>query len=206
MNDVVVLIAGLLCGFVSSSPLGTINLWLINQTLKTNKLNPWFISGVVVADCTYASLAAWGYQKLFSDTAAERWVGLIGGSFLIVLGLLSFRKGSSAVSAEKTSETMTKGQQWLLGAFMCGSNPAFFVFWVFAVNSLDRHLDLAIKGTSVLPLVVGIACGDVLWFSLLSSLVKRFRNKVTDKWSMLINRTVASIFVVVGLATIVKIV
>lgn len=202
MNEIILLTAGLICGFFSSSPLGSINFWLIDQTLHHKKNILPFLLGVVSADLTYAALAAWGNHSLFSDPVVDKWVAGIGAVFLITLGIFSL-KTKPKTAGRTPKKQPEKAEVWpfkkfLLGAFMCGSNPAFLLFWIFAMNTLENKLTIDFTGLSFGFFLAGIALGDLAWFATLIALVRKLREKIKGNCSVLISRAVAFVFIAIG--------
>ena len=203
MTDLFILTFGLVCGFLSSAPPGTINLWLINQTLNHLKENFWFLLGIVIADCLYAAVAVWGYHTLIDGTVIETGMLAVGAICVITMGvttLLSKRKEADV----KLTMTEKPHQQFAMGLLMCGGNPAFLVFWIFAVGVLEDRFSIKIEGPSILYFTLGIVLGDYLWFSCLISIVKKFRQKITSKYLLLFNRFVGVTFMVIGTIALIE--
>jgi threonine/homoserine/homoserine lactone efflux protein len=197
MTDILILTLGLIFGFLSSSPPGTINLWISNQTLNHRKESVWFLCGIIVADCTYASLAVWGYYSLIEGTMIEKAILAIGALCVIVMGVMTLLTKSKEAKVDLTMSAKPL-QQFALGLLMCGGNPTFLVFWIFAVGVLEERFHLKINGLSLLLFNVGIAIGDYFWFRFLITIVKKFREKITQKYLLLINRVVGVTFMVIG--------
>jgi len=197
MNDILILMFGLACGFLSSSPPGTINLWIINQTLNHRKESIWFLLGIVLADCIYAALAVWGYHALIEGTPIETAMLVIGAVCIIGMGAVTLLHKSKDKKIELTLSEKPL-QQFAMGLLMCGGNPAFLVFWIFAVGVLEEQLSIKIEGLSLLVFVMGIAIGDYIWFVFLINLVKKLRQKITSKYLATINKVVGVTFIVIG--------
>ena len=200
-----ILLAGLCGGFASSAPLGAINLWISDATLRhrEDRLS-WFIVGVILMDTIHASLAAWGYHAFLQDGPVGRWLSIAGGAFLIVIGSLSFLKRNAA--RQREAEAQGKGPEpkrrkvndFILGAFMCGANPAFLMFWVFAVGLIEKHVGIPVNSTGLALFLGGIAFGDGLWFLLLIRLVRKGREAFKPRVLASVRATIAMAFVVVG--------
>lgn len=174
---------GALGGFMSSTPLGVINLWIVDETIKHGKPKlGMFIAGIVAADMLYAAIAAWGYAALFYQSPAARWLEIAGGIFVVVLGLSQLLKLESSAQIRRARLEHSFGvQSWkdfTLGAFMCGSNPAFLMFWVFVVQWLEANFNVRPAAYSLGAFVAGIAIGDMLWFRLLMLLVRHGKRAV----------------------------
>lgn len=202
MNEILLLIAGLICGFLSSSPLGTINFWLIDQTLHQKKNLLPLLLGVVCADLIYAALAAWGFQSLLLGSMLGKWVAAAGGALLIVLGIFSLKsKPNDGLTVSLTS-TDSAGRwpyrKFLLGLVMCGSNPAFLLFWIFAMSTLNSRFTIDFSGMSLGFFLIGIAVGDLSWFATLILLVRKLRKKINGDFTQMISRAVAAVLIAIG--------
>ena len=197
MSDILILTFGLICGFLSSSPPGTINLWISNQTLHHRKESIWFLLGIIAADCAYASVAVWGYYTLIEGTMIETGMLAVGAFCVIAMGVMTLLTKSKGAKVELTMSAKPL-QQFAMGLLMCGGNPTFLVFWIFAVGVLEERFHIKIAGISLLFFNIGIAAGDYVWFRFLIAIVKKFREKITEKYLLLINRTVGVTFMVIG--------
>jgi threonine/homoserine/homoserine lactone efflux protein len=201
-EPLVILLSAMAGGFCSSAPLGAINLYVTDRILaKKDQRLRWYLAGVIGMDCVHASLAAWGYHAFFDQGPVARWASIAGGAFLIILGSLSLRK--KAQQAAHAAPTLAKNgrpplNDMLLGAFMCGANPAFLMFWVFAIDQVERHVDTDILGWRLALFLLGVATGDGLWFTVLLNLVRRGREAVKPRVLASVRATIAAAFVLVG--------
>lgn len=200
VEPLTILIAALIGGFCSSAPLGAINLWVSDKILASRETRlRWFLTGVIAMDCVHASLAAWGYHAFFDEGPVARWLSVLGGAFLIVLGSLSLLKKVKAQAFTKDSARFRKPVQDLaLGAFMCGANPAFLMFWVFAIDQVERHTGQDILGWRLGLFLAGVAAGDGLWFQVLMAVVRRGRDAVKPRILQSVRATIAAAFVLAG--------
>jgi L-lysine exporter family protein LysE/ArgO len=199
---------GATCGFCSSAPLGPINIWIADQTLanKRNKLS-WFLSGVIAADIIFASIAAWGYYEFFQNGVVKTWLPLIGGSFLILLGLSGFRK-TKTTQLETNVVFLHKNRSltsFSLGAFLCGSNPAFLLFWIFVFNQVDLRLSANPDTFQLLIFLIGVALGDLIWFRIFIHLISKGMNLLKPKIILYIRFTISAMFFAFGAYVIAQI-
>src|SRR5512147_2656599 len=83
---------GLILGFSIAAPVGPIGVLCIRRTLAEGHLTG-FLSGLgaATADMLYGSIAAFGLTAL-TDLLVDQqlWLRLIGGLFLIYLGIRTF--------------------------------------------------------------------------------------------------------------------
>ena len=152
---------GFLSGVSSSAPIGPINLWIINATLNrfTSSVK-YFIAGVIVVDVAFASMAALSYYSLEQKFKVAPWIELIGGGFIFVVGLIAARKAIvyQPQPREETRSVAHSASSFLTGAALCGSNPAFLVFWVFIVNLAKEKLHLVPSDAANLQLSGRLLC------------------------------------------------
>ena len=104
--------AGVIGGFCSSAPIGPINLWVADATLKNKDSElPVFLAGVIFCDMTYAGLASWGYYKWLEDGPLYSVFSISGGAFLIVLGILGFlQKNRNSQVKSNTEDEKTNNK------------------------------------------------------------------------------------------------
>jgi threonine/homoserine/homoserine lactone efflux protein len=203
LEPVIILLAALAGGFCSSAPLGAINLWVTDALLAHREARlRFFLSGVIAMDCVHASFAAWGYHAFFDEGAVARWLSVLGGAFLIVLGSLSLLNRAKA-RHDPPVDPRGPGRRplndVLLGSFMCGANPAFLMFWVFAIDQVERHAHTQdILGWRLGVFLLGVAVGDSLWFLCLLNLVRKGREAVKPRVLASVRATIAMAFVLVG--------
>ncbi len=196
----VILAAALIGGFCSSAPLGAINLWITDRILANRQVKlGWFLLGVIGMDCVHASLAAWGYHAFMDEGAVARWLTVLGGAFLVVLGSLSLlKKAQKQHHSPIANGSRRPAQDLLLGAFMCGANPAFLMFWVFTINQVERQTSLEILGWRLGVFLIGVAFGDALWFRVLFHLVRKGHDRFRPRVLASVRTTIAAAFVLVG--------
>lgn len=86
------LIKGLILGFSIAAPVGPIGIHCIRKTFQFGRLSGLF-SGLeaAVADLMYGIIAAFGFTFISNVLlAGQFWFRLIGGIFLIYLGVKTF--------------------------------------------------------------------------------------------------------------------
>src|SRR6266508_907368 len=91
---------GFVLGFAVAAVVGPIGMLCIRRSL-TSGFVIGFLSGLgaAVADATYASLAAFGVSALTSLLVEQRlWLRLVGGLFLVYLGVRTLRSAPAAVA------------------------------------------------------------------------------------------------------------
>ena len=205
------IVFGILFGFISSTPLGPINLLVANHYLSHKKLAivP-FIFGIILADLLLAFVAFMGFQSLLEGSKITAWVGAIGGVLVIVFGVLGIvaafnKKDTSkenevtlAVSAKKISGDFFK---WMA---LCGLNPGLLVYWV-AIASLQQGMfedlfeeHITLGPLLVIILLIGITLGEILWFVFFIKILKYGAKKFSDKILFYLRTVISGILILLG--------
>ncbi len=117
------LLKGLLLGVSIAAPVGPIGLLCIRRSLAEGR-GAGFVSGLgaATADAVYGAIAGFGLTAVSSFLVSQqRWLGLAGGAYLIVLGVRLFR----AVPAETSAQAEATG---LIACYL--STVALTALWV----------------------------------------------------------------------------
>lgn len=156
--------------------------------------------GAATADAAYGCVAACGLSLLSNFLIGQRvWLGILGGLFLIYLGIRSFVSAPTASPGEPATTIQASG---LLFAYFSTllltiANPMTILSFVavFAGLGLGGSKDYL----SAMTLVAGVFCGSALWWLLLSSgiaVLKQQINSVLMRW---VNRLSGVIILAFGL-------
>jgi threonine/homoserine/homoserine lactone efflux protein len=178
--DLALFVRGFALGLSIAAVVGPIGLLCIRRTLLTG-FAIGFVSGLgaATADATYAAIASFGVSTLASVLVEQRlWLRLIGGAFLLYLGVRTLRSQPAA----RTADSATTGLR-LAGAYsstlaLTLSNPMTIMSFAAIFAGL---------GASGLDLVAGVFGGSAAWWLILAGLVSRLRSRVTHqlRWANL---------------------
>jgi threonine/homoserine/homoserine lactone efflux protein len=196
------LIQGFLIGFAIAAPVGPIGVLCIRRTLADGRLTG-FLSGLgaASADMCYGAVAAFGITALRDFlTSQQFWLRLIGGIFLIFLGVRAFL----AQPADKASTV--QGKRGLFGAYISTlgltlTNPATIISFTF----IFAGLRLGQTGAGYLGaglLVAGVFLGSAAWWLALSGMVGFFRERFTPAWMRSVNRIAGLMLCSFGVAAL----
>ncbi len=198
----VFLLAGLVSGFCSSAPLGPINIWVADATISKQRHKiSWFLFGVVFVDIIFAALAAWGYYSVLQDESVANWLPLVGGIFLILLGLSGIFRKDSPGRLKPEAFFLKQYQRFKnfgLGAFLCGSNPAFLLFWIFVVNQLDLRIGIKPDVLQLLMFLLGVGLGDLIWFNVFIRFVAKGIDLLNPRYIQFLRASISFIFLIFG--------
>jgi threonine/homoserine/homoserine lactone efflux protein len=153
--------------------------------LRRSLLRGWrvgFLSGlgVATADGFYAAVAVFGVAAIaIVVSGASRWLELVGGAALVILGLRSIIERPVAV--ERQSALSGRGLAWAyvstLGLTI--TNPATIVSFA----ALAAALGSGLSGGFAKPasVVVGVCAGSAAWWALLAAVAAVLRTRVTPE-------------------------
>jgi threonine/homoserine/homoserine lactone efflux protein len=189
---------GFVLGFAVAAVVGPIGMLCIRRTLSSGFVIG-FLSGLgaAVADATYASLAAFGVSALTSLLVEQRlWLRLVGGAFLLYLGVHTVRAAPSAKAATTASVS------GLLSAFastlaLTLSNPMTILSFVGIFAGLGLSVEGGMLGAAVL--VVGVFLGSAAWWLVLAGAVSAIRGRLTPRVFRTVNVLSGLVIVAFGL-------
>ena len=197
------LIKGLILGFSIAAPVGPIGILCIKKTLQFGRLAGLFSGlGAAFADMIYGIIAAFGVAVISNALLASQfWLRLIGGVFLIYLGVKTgFSKTVEQKDMKLGSRSLAK--DFITTFFLTMTNPMTIISFmaIFAGLGLSR-----INGDfwNAAFLVIGVFLGSALWWMLLCEFVTLFRKKIEKKIMLWINRGAGLIIFGFGIVALV---
>ncbi|KRQ86166.1 leucine export protein LeuE [Caloramator mitchellensis] len=181
------LIRGFIVGFSVAAPVGPIGVLCIQRSLSKGKKSGFFSGlGAATADAIYGFIAAFGLTFISNFLIRQRrLIGLLGGVFLIYLGIKTFIS-NPAEKPEKTNEGEKFIDDYLSTFLLTLTNPMTIMSFlaIFAGLGLSREkADYA----SATTMVTGVFLGSTTWWFLLSNGVNIFKEKINIKALKIIN-------------------
>ena len=198
---------GVAIGLAIAAPVGPIGVLCIRRTLAGGRLAG-FVTGLgaATADTVYGAVAAFGLTAVSAFLVSQQdWLRLIGGAFLLYLGIRTFLTRpmpQTAVRDDKSSRTLAG--DYASTFLLTITNPLTIISFaaVFAGLGLGSgYDDLA----SALLLVAGVFTGSALWWLLLSAGVSLLRGRITEnglRWVNRVSGVIITVFGVVALASL----
>ncbi|HET8841127.1 MAG TPA: LysE family transporter [Ktedonobacteraceae bacterium] len=196
------LVRGLFLGFSIAAVVGPIGILCIHRTLQKGFLYG-FITGMgaATADGIYGCIAAFGLTVISTFLVAEQnWIRLIGGVFLLFLGV----KAIWTPPAENVAKA--RGNNFF-GAYastllLTLTNPLTILSFAAIFAGLGVGVASGNSGTAAL-VVAGVFCGSGCWWLLLSGGVGLLREKITSRWLIWINRCAGMVVVIFGIIALI---
>jgi threonine/homoserine/homoserine lactone efflux protein len=178
--NVGIFLRGLIIGVSVAAPVGAIGVLIIRRALAQGRTFG-IVSGlgVATADAIYGSMAAFGLTIVTALLIEQRsWFRLIGGAFLLYLGV----RASFAKPAEEAAEP--QGNSGLFSAYgstflLTLTNPQTILTFA----AIFAGTGLAETGGDFLPaalMVGGVFTGSILWWIILSVGVSLFRERLNN--------------------------
>ena len=177
---------------------------MIRRTLAYGRLTG-LVSGLgaATADAIYGSIAAFGLSAISSlllDNAIL--LNLIGGGFLLYLGVKTF----TAKPAAETAETAPTRRTGVLGAYastflLTLTNPLTIITFLGIFAGLGAA---EVSRTDAPFMVLGVFLGSALWWTLLSSGVGIFPARISSNLLQWVNRLSGAMIVLFALAILVS--
>jgi threonine/homoserine/homoserine lactone efflux protein len=192
------LIKGFVIGFSIAAPVGPIGVLTIKRTLAEGRISG-FVTGMgaAFADASYGAVAGFGLVAISSFLISQEFViKLIGGLFLLYLGVRSFLSRPATKEAAVTSKGLLNN--FISTFFLTLTNPSTILSFI----AIFAGLGLASATTdyfSSVAIVFGVFIGSALWWFILSFIVSVFRHQITPVRLVWVNRLSGTILGSFGL-------
>ena len=187
MRELELLMGGIIVGLMIAMPVGPVNILCIQRTLEAGWRSG-VISGVgaAAADMLYGGIAGFSITLVVQFLVRQQfWIHFLGGILLIVIGIAYFFKRPGAMNEHQQDRESAYSD--LRSTFLLTlTNPTTVLSFlaVLAALGMGSHRQWWLT----VFLVVGIFCGSMVWWIVLSSIVNQFRGRINDRILLLMNR------------------
>lgn len=196
---------GLIIGFSIAAPVGPIGVLCIRRTLAKGRAFG-FVSalGAATADAVYGGIAGFGLTFLSGFLVSEQdWLRLVGGLFLVYLGVRTFVARPTASGAGVPSPTVGTAL-WAAYATTFAltlTNP----MTILSFAAIFAGLGVATRAyESTGLLVAGVFAGSALWWLILSSVAGALRSRLRPESLRWVNRVAGVVIAAFGLFALVS--
>lgn len=195
MNEnLFIFLRGFLIGISIAAPVGPIGVLCIRRTLAEGKLKG-FLSGLgaASADMVYGAIAAFGLTVV-TDLLVENkfWLRLLGGCFLLYLGVKTFLEKPAAHAAR--SDQSGYFGAYISTFFLTITNP----MTIFSFAAIFAGTMFIGNTSSPILLVAGVFAGSATWWLALSFGVGLLRERLDQNLMLWINRGSGLIIIAFG--------
>jgi threonine/homoserine/homoserine lactone efflux protein len=147
---------------------------------------PLLIVGHGVLELLMLFLLIFGLDKLLARPLVENVISLLGGAFLLYMGVSIF-KGlvKNSLKNEDIGEAGRKGNLLFLGALVSLANPYWTIWWItVGVGLLSKSLPFGFAGVAFF--FIGHILADLLWYSGVTLAVSQGKNFLTPHFYQLL--------------------
>ncbi len=196
--DITILLKGILLGFSIAAPVGPIGVLCIRRTLAGGRLSG-FVSGLgaATADAFYGSIAGFGLTFISGFLVSQQaWLRLLGGAFLLYLGIRTFMAETAQAAAAASEEGLAGDYASTL--FLTLTNPLTIISFA----AIFAGLGVASGSgdyVSAATLVAGVFLGSASWWFILSGGVSLFHSRFSLAGLNWVNRISGAIILGFGL-------
>jgi threonine/homoserine/homoserine lactone efflux protein len=191
--------SGVILGLVLAMMVGPVFFMVINTSLKQGHLAAVMLAiGVLLSDALYALVTYYGSSLIFYLKKYDFVIGIIGGSLIIIFGILIFTK-KPKVEAEAL-ELQRSGTRTVInilkGFTMNTLNPSAFLFWLGVAGTItvkqhftDFNALLFYSGTLITVFATDLTK---------SYLATKLKKVITEKFLIWMNRVCGSGLIIYG--------
>jgi threonine/homoserine/homoserine lactone efflux protein len=176
----------MIAGFAIALPVGAIGAMCMRRGLQGR----WIVSlltglGAATADTCLAAVAMFGLSLVTEYlNANEHWLRIVGGLFLIYIGVRMVRKRQLRVT-ETPRPQLLQMRHWRiwLSTFSTGFgltiiNPATFLAFIAVFAGLGLFPDQANGLVELWTIIVGVFAGSMLWWCVLTGMAFAARHRL----------------------------
>ena len=194
------IIKAFIVGICASAPLGPIAILVIQKSLSGGH-KAGFIAGLgaSVVDTVFAVAAIFALAVVQDFIYTHQNIILIvGGLVVAILGVsMSFSDPFRKVN-KKTNSAVTFAD-FMQSLIMGFSNPGA-IFVILALFAFFGLADDAPHTWRVMPIILSVSAGTVVYWFFVTWLLSRFRKKFEIRTILWINRVAGAIIIVIGIA------
>lgn len=187
---------GLVAGLVIAAGFGPAFLFMMQTGIERGMRPALAVAlGITMCDIILMLLALTS-SGFIAQSVSTRWLGIVGGTILTGMGIVSMLKPSPKESlAKKTSQGSNLRQLTMKGFMINIGNPFNFIFWV-GLTSLaaSRHP----AGIRLWGFLAGVVVMELISTWLKCKIASLFSSFVTPRALRTINYSMGGIFIISG--------
>jgi threonine/homoserine/homoserine lactone efflux protein len=194
-------LAGFVCGFVVSVPVGPVNLTVINQALRRGFLRAFLVGlGAVSAETIYAMALLAGHTTILEMPVVRDAMRIVSVVVIVIVGVraLLFREENvearDAAKAEQVDEHWHHPRAFMLGFVLTISNLMLIVLWATLAAFLFARDWVQPELLSRVICAAGVFLGGGTWFFLLAFFVSRAHRRVKPRTLTVLVRVCGVVF------------
>ena len=188
-------------GLLVAAPVGAMALLCIERTIVRGRAIGYATgAGIATADALNASIAAFGLTALTGAlTGGQGWVRLIGGCFLVYLGVRAALSKGGRCAEEASAAPMLGVYSSALGLTL--ANPQT----ILAFAGIFAGAGLVVSGggwETPAVTVAGVFCGSLAWWLVLVTVTSALRERVGEGVLLWVTRVSGAAIAILGITAI----
>jgi threonine/homoserine/homoserine lactone efflux protein len=170
---------GLIIGYISTIPIGPINLAVVMKALRNHTAQALMIgAGSALMDIMYCSAAVFGIGSLVSDPTIDSIFRVSTFAIFFIYGLkTTFGKLPETHFQPNDEDVPGFKRYFILGMAMYFSNPSFLAYWITIGGIVHGYRVIEPTLIDNTLFAVGTGVGVTAWFFTLVELVERQKMK-----------------------------
>jgi threonine/homoserine/homoserine lactone efflux protein len=182
MNELNLLIRGIIAGLLIAAPVGPVNVFCMQRTIARGwKAGVITGFGAALADTVYGGIAGFSISFVIALLIRELfWIRLFGGILLIGIGVAYLRRKHQHIDTR--SENGSAPSAFLLTL----TNPTTVLSFLAILAAL--RMEGQRPWWQTVFVVGGILVGSMTWWAILSATVNHFRQKINDRTMVWMDR------------------
>ncbi|GEA94529.1 Lysine permease [Weissella viridescens] len=178
------LLSGMLLGFAFIAPIGMQNLYVfnnaVNNTLQRAML---YVLFVWLADSSFSIVAYFGMGAIInSNDLLKLIVMILGGALVIYIGWTILRSANQ-VSLDASGNKLSMGKAFATAFIVTWANPQALVDGSLMLGATRAKLPDA----DVWPFIIGVLIATALWFTIVTVVVNRLKNRLSKRAFVIVN-------------------
>lgn len=193
-----IILKGLLIGFIAAAPTGPSGVLVISRTLDKGRLYGWMTGlGVSLSDTIYIVCSSVGLSflvDLINNPATSSTCCLIGCALLLCFGIYTVRNNPLKKLRSPQNSRPSLTYACFSGFLVAIVNPTVIVIYI----SLFAYFHLTMSEFDMVHKCAGylsVIAGDVLWWTFISFLINKIRNRFDLKGIWVINRILGTVLI-----------
>lgn len=184
-------------GALAPGPLFFVN--IAHGTRSGAKGGVAFSIGHSIVEFSLVMLLARGLLAVVEEPAVKSIIGVIGGIFLLVFGVLQIHQFLISKSDVFGGKSISSRNPLLLGLFFTGLNPYFIIWWLTVGLKLISDSIIFASLAGVLLMYVAHVWMDYVWLTATAYLAKRGTSLVGSRGYRIVMAVFGGILVYFGL-------
>ena len=196
------LMIGLIIGFLMCIPVGPINVWVVNTLIKHNFKSAFSIAlGGSTMDFIYFMVILTGLSLFHFSPTTIVTLKVIGVLFLFFFGLkeLLVKKQNFTLSESEEKKTPKATGFFFMGVLIYSSNPTLIATMSGLAAVIKSWKLFSYTFFNYFSLSLGLALGSATWFYLLLKIIKKYQNKIPERFFVNFSRVCGALIVLFSL-------